>query len=132
MRTLLRLLLGGLVGYLVIALLTTLVLEVLLSGRPVLSSGALVLIAASLGNFLAGITGGGVAGLFDRTRPIRVAMATCVFLAIDTTTITINQVGTEPGWFKVMSGVALMVAAVLGGWLLRRSFPKQRDRPQPS
>ena len=116
----LRWLAAGLVGYLVIALLTTLVLEVWLGGASVLESGPRVFLFATAGVLFSGVIGGVTSGLFARKRALSYAAATLVFLAADTIFITVNQVGDDPAWFKLASGASLMVATLAGGWLLQR------------
>ncbi len=117
-------LVAGCVGYLVIALLTTAVLEGLLGGRPILDSGVGVFLVGSLGSLAAGALGGVASGWFGRLAARMYALAVVPFLALDTAFITARGIGAEPGWFKVLIGVGLMLSAFAGRvWLERRRAP---------
>lgn len=122
----LRFVLAGICGYAVIALLTTLVLENWLGGVDVLTAGGATLVVASTGGVLSGFAGGVVAGLFRRPAGLLHALPVTLFLAIDTTYISVNQIGDSPIWFKLLSGAALAAAALLGGWAVQRWSTKSR------
>jgi hypothetical protein len=115
MMRLLRWLVAGCVGYLVIAVLTTALLEGLLGGRAILASGVGVLLVGSLGSLAAGVLGGMVAGLFDRHAARMHAFSIVPFLTLDTAFITVREIGAEAGWFKVLIGAGPIFSVVAGG-----------------
>ena len=109
---------AGFVGYLVVALLTTLGFEVWLGGADLYGGGPLLQVKGGLVAVVAGLVGGGLAALLGRRRPILHALAPLPFLAVDTVYVLFFFGGTAPLWFDLAASLGLMAATVAGGALL--------------
>jgi MFS family permease len=104
-------------GYLVIALLQTLVLEVALGGAVDPHASIWVLGLATAGTVVSGLIGGFLVARIDRAHPLRhVAGVVCV-LAFDTVFVIANASGADPVWFSLGGALTLMAATALGGWI---------------
>lgn len=127
-RQILKLIAVGLLGYLLIALGQTLVLEVLLKGQTAPDSPAHVLALAALGTVLSGLIGGYLAARLGGAQPLRHNLAVLVFLALDGIFVIVENVGGHPLLYELSGLATLLLATAVGGWLRK----VQRDREGPN
>ncbi|MDX1502688.1 MAG: hypothetical protein R3325_10035 [Thermoanaerobaculia bacterium] len=127
--TVLRWLAAGLVGFLVISLGTTLVLEVWFDGVTFHTSSPTVLVVSGVANFLVGIAGGVVAALLGGRRPLVSAAVIGGWVTLDTINILRSDRFDDPAWFTLLAGVGLVTAALVGGWAVRRHLERRKGDP---
>ena len=109
-------------GYLVIALLQTLVLEVALRGEVAPDSPIPILGLATLGTVLSGLIGGYFAARVGRPHPFRHVLGVVCVLGLDAVYVIAKAVGGHPVWYSLGGALTLMAATGLGGWIgARRS-----------
>ncbi len=120
-RTILRFIGASVVGYLVIALGQTLVLEVGLKGRVGPNSPFPILGLAAFGTIVSGLIGGYLAGWLGGPRPMFQVAGVLVILALDAIYVIVNHVGGHPLWYHLGGAVTLMAATAVGGWVRARS-----------
>ena len=118
--SILKLVAFGLLGYLVIALSQTIVLEVLLGGKLAPDAPPTILAAATLGTIASGLIGGYLAALMGGARPLLQVSLVVVILALDTVFVLVKHVGGNPIWFDLGGALTLMLATAAGGWLRSR------------
>jgi hypothetical protein len=106
------------VGYVVIALGTTLTFEVWLGGIGYYKSSAFVLALATLGALASGFAGGLVAAWLAGRRPFLHAAAILLPIALDTTYVITSGISDDPVWFDLGGGASLVVAALFAGYLM--------------
>lgn len=122
MRTfllILRLIAAGFLGYLVIVLGQTLLLEVLLKGRTAPESPLHILFLAAVGSVASGLIGGYLAARLGGDLPLGHALAVLVFLLLDSTYVIVENVGGHPLWYELSGAATLLAATFAGGWLRR-------------
>ena len=107
-----------LVGYLVIALGTTLAFEVCLGGIGYYTSTTKILALATLGALASGFAGGLTAAWLAGRRPLLHAAAILVPIALDTTYVITSGISDDPVWFDLGGSASLVVAALFAGYLL--------------
>ena len=132
----LKLLAVGLLGYLMIALGQTLVLEVLLKGQTAPESPLHILLLAALGTVASGLLGGYFAARLGGDQPLRHTLSVLVFLSLDGIFVIVKNVGGHPLWYELSGAVTLLLATFVGGWLRRTSeplaaLPPWRSRRRP-
>ena len=115
--SILKLVVFGLIGYLVIAVSQTIVLEVLLRGQLVPDSPPTILAAATLGTIASGLIGGYLTALMGGARPLLQVSFVVVILALDTVFVLVKHVGDNPIWFDLGGALTLMLATAAGGLL---------------
>ena len=113
----LKLIAVGFLGYLLIALGQTLVLEVLLEGRTTPDSPLHILALAALGTVASGLLGGYLAALLGTDRPLRHTLAVLAFLSLDGIFVIFKNVGGHPLWYELSGAATLLLATAVGGWL---------------
>ena len=121
----------ALLGYLAIALGTTLVLEVILGGVTYHESSPLVLVLASFGGIAVGLAGGLLSAWLGRRRPLMHAAGVSALVALDTTSILVSDRFTDPKWFTLVSGLTLIAAVLVGAWLYTRRRGRVSDNSAP-
>ncbi len=130
MSTLLRALrsVGAVVaGYLVIAIGTTLTLEIWLDGVGYHESPPSELALATFGAVLSGLAGGLTAAWVGGRRPLLHAVGVLVPLTIDTTWVVTSGISHDPVWFDLGGGLTLMATAILGGYLVERHRARRQQ-----
>lgn len=128
--SILKLVAIAVLGYLVIALGQTFVLELLLGGQLGLDSPPAILAAATLGTIASGLIGGYLAAWMGGTRPLLHALLVVVILAFDAVFVLVKHVGGNPIWFDLGGALTLMLATASGGWL--RSRNRRHSKPPGS
>ena len=124
LQLVLKLIVVGFLGYLLIALGQTLVLEVLLKGQAAPESPLHVLALAALGTIASGLLGGYLAARLGGDQPFRHTIAVLAFLSLDGIWVIVNNVGGHPLWYELSGAATLLLATAAGGWLRKL----QRDR----
>lgn len=109
-------------GYLVIALGQTLVLELLLGGQLAPDSPPTILIAATLGTIASGMIGGWIVAWMGRARPLLHTSLVVAILAFDAVFVLVQRIGDNPIWFDLGGALTLMLATAAGGWLCSRKL----------
>ena len=120
---------AGLVGFLVISLGTTLVLEVWFHNVTFHGSSTTVLVVSGLANFVVGIAGGVAAAALGGRRPLASAAVIGGFVTLDTIAILRSDHFDDPAWFTLLAGAGLLTAALLGGWLVRLHRDRRNGEP---
>ena len=115
--SILKLVAIGVLGYLVIALSQTFVLEFLLGGRLAPDAPSTVLAAATVGTIVSGLIGGFLVAWMGRTRPLVQTSLVVAILAVDAVFVLVNNIGGNPFWFDLGGALTLMLATAAGGWL---------------
>lgn len=119
-KSLLMGLLGAIVGYVTLALTSTLVQEVWLGGVSYRDSGRLVLVLAGIFTplcaFAGGLAGALVAG---RSRWLAAAIL-CGLISVETTYLYTTQRVDGPLWFEAGAAAALILAVCAATWLSGR------------
>ncbi|HUG52347.1 MAG TPA: hypothetical protein VMR21_02045 [Vicinamibacteria bacterium] len=118
-----RQILAPVVGYAVIAVLTSLLFASLPPFR--VTARWWVLVAGTLGAVIAGLCGGATAALVAVGPRFLLGCAVLVFLVIDTA-VVLSRGGTDPVWFDLGGSVTLMAATVAGAWLAARRRISER------
>ncbi len=119
-----------LTGFVVIALGTTLTLEVWLGGISYAESSLSDLAFATAGACLSGLLGGMVAAFLASRRPVAHAIGLLLPIGIDTSVFLASGERTDPLWFDLAGSLTLMLSAIAGGVLLGRlrgKTPKPRS-----
>jgi len=75
-----------------------------------------------------GILGGMVAGWVAGRSPIRHALGTTLFLAVESTFLIGFKPSQDPRWFDVFGAATLIAATVLGGYLWGRVVRHRHER----
>lgn len=119
--SILKLVAFGVLGYVVIALGQTLVLEGVLGGQLAPDSAPTILAVATLGTIASGLVGGYLAALLGGARPWLQTSPVLVILALDTVFVVVNRVGGNPIGFDLGGALTLMLATAAGCWLRSRS-----------
>ncbi len=127
--TALRCLGAGLVGFLVISLGTTLVLEVWFHKVTFHGSSTTVLVVSGLANLVVGIAGGVAAAALGGRWPLASAAVIGGFVTLDTIAILRSDRFDDPAWFTLLAGAGLLTAALLGGWLVRLYRHRRNGEP---
>lgn len=123
----------GLLGYLVIALGQTLVLELLLEGQVASNSPPTILAVAGLGTVASGLIGGYLSARLGRGWPLLHTAAVVAFLAIDAIFVVVKNADGNPLRFDLAGALTLMLATAAGGWLCgRRRWRSGPPAPVPS
>ena len=106
-------------GYAVIAVGTTISFH--LAGGINLRSPLPNFVLGSMGICASGLLGGITAGFVGGRKPVWHATSVLIFLLVDSVTVLFirKRPRLDPIWFGIMSATGLMVATILGGWLLR-------------
>lgn len=104
-------------GYLLIAALQTLVLEIALGGDIGPGSPVLILGLAMAGTVMSGLIGGYVAAWLGGARPLLHVVGILAALALDAIYVLAKDVGGHPVWFSLGGALALLAATAVGGWI---------------
>jgi len=121
----------GVLGYLLIALGQTLLLELLLGGQLAPNAAPTILVAATLGTVASGLTGGYLSARMGGERPLLHTSAVLALLSLDAVFVVFNNVAGNPIWFDLSGALTLMLATAAGGWLRsRRSEQSRTPRPR--
>ncbi len=119
--SILKLVAIGALGYLVIALGQTFVLELMLGGQLAPESPPMILAAATLGTIASGLIDGFLAAWMGGARPLLQTLLVVVILAFDAVFVLVKHVGGNPIWFDLGGALTLMFATAAGGWLGSRN-----------
>lgn len=114
-----RLVAAGLLGYGLIAVLTSAGFNGWLGGVELYRGGPLLQAQGTLVALVAGLAGGALAGLIGRPRPLLHALAVLPLLIADTTYVLFFFAGTAPWWFDLAGSLVLMGSTMAGGALVR-------------
>jgi len=104
-------------GYLLIAALQTLVLEIALGGDVGPGSPILTLVLAMAGTVVSGLIGGYVAAWLGGSRPLLHVAGILAALALDAIYVMAKDVGGHPVWFSLGGAFALIATTAVGGWI---------------
>ena len=115
-------------GYVVTALLSTLVQELWLGGVSYQNSARSVLILAAIFTPLCGVAGGIATSLIFRTAWFACGLALCAVIAIETTYLYVTHRVDGPLWFEAGAAIALGAAVMLGSWVGRNWLSKSSGR----
>ena len=107
------------VGYVVLALTSTLVQEVWLGGVSFQNSPTRVLVLAALFTPLCGVVAGVVAALIGRQAAMASAITIGVLILAETTYLYSTGKVDGPLWFEAGAGLTLAAAVLLGAWIGR-------------
>ena len=107
-------------GYAVVAGLSTLVQETWLHGVSYRHSAFGVLLLAGIATPITGIPAGFLAGYIGRRAPITHGFVLFALIAAETTYLFLTHRVDGPLWFEAGAGAALGGACVLGSWLAQR------------
>lgn len=110
-----RLVAAGILGYLLVAALTTAGFNGWLAGADLYRGGPVLQAKGTLVALVAGVAGGTLAGLIGRRRPLVHALAVLPLLIADTVYVLFFFGGTAPFWFDLAGSLVLMAATVAGG-----------------
>ena len=116
-------------GFLVISLGTTLVLEAWFHDVTFHGSSTTVLVVSGLANFVVGIAGGLAAAALGGRWPLASAAVIGGFVTVDTVAILRSDRFDDPAWFTLLAGAGLLTAALLGGWLVRLYRERRNGEP---
>ena len=122
-----RMTLFAFLGYLLIAILQTLFLEVLLDGQVAPEASIGILMAGLAGTVVSGIVGGYAAAWMGGKRPWLQCSVVLVPLFLDTLFVIGQMDGGHPLWFNLGGSATLMAATVGGGWLRARTMARSAD-----
>jgi hypothetical protein len=122
-----RLLLVALLGYLLIALLQALFLELLLGGRVAPHAAWTIQFCGIAGTVISGLTGGWIVARLGGERPWLHVAVVLVPLFLDTVFVISKNAEDHPLWFNLAGSVTLMIATLAGCWLRVRA--KSAPRP---
>lgn len=115
----LRIVSASVLGYGVIALLTTLGFVNWLDNANLQDGGWLLKAKGMLVALVAGLTGGAVGAVIGGPRPVLHAVAVVPLLVVDTAYVLCCFPRTGPVWFDLAGALGLMAATVGGGFLVR-------------
>jgi hypothetical protein len=116
------------VGYYVLAYLSTVVQEYWLGGVTYLKSSRTDLILAGIFTPPSGIPGGFVAGWIGRRAPLVHGLVLSTIIGIETTYLYRKHVVDGPLWFEAGAGIALAGCVMLGSWCARYWLLRGRAR----
>ena len=119
-RTIAMTVLGTIVGYLVVALASTLVQEVWLGGVSYRNSARTVLILAGVFTPLCAFLGGLVSALIAARARWLAALLLSALIATETTYLYVTGRVDGPLWFEAGAGGALIVAVFAATWMCGR------------
>jgi branched-subunit amino acid transport protein len=105
---------GGLLGYVVIALLTTLFFEAVMGGIGFTKSSGPELLLAGFFAVVAGLAGGVFARWIGGSPWLVCAGFALLFLTIDTVYVLTSGISSDPLWFDLAASLTLMAATVAG------------------
>lgn len=108
------------IGYAVIAVLTSAGFHAILGGHEFYGSTPLQLLAGTLLAIFSGLIGGVVAGFIGPMRGVFNAALVLVLLTVDTTYVLFFWKSTAPIWFDAIGSGTLMLFTLLGGLLTER------------
>ena len=108
------------VGYGVLAWLSTAVQEWWLGGVTYHHSSTRTLILAGIFTPATGLFGGFVAGWIGRRAPLVHGLILGSLIGIETTYLYAKHIVDGPLWFEAGAGAALAAAVVVGSWVARR------------
>lgn len=130
LRTLLRLVAAGVLGYAVIALLTTLGFVHWLDDADLYRGDWLLKSQGGLVALVSGLCGGAVAALIGGRRPWLHTLAVLPLLAVDTIYVLFFFARPDPAplWFELVSSLGLFAATLAGGWLVAALRGKREGR----
>lgn len=109
----------ALAGYLVIALLQALFLELLLAGQVEPGASWGILTAGVVGTMISGLVGGSLIAMVGRERPTVYIGPVLIVLALDTIYVLTNAPRQHLA-FNLAGALTLMGATVFGGWVAAR------------
>lgn len=113
---------SAVVGYAVLALLSTLVQEVWLGGLSYWRSSVSDLWLGGIFTTLSGAVAGFVVALIARRMTPIATTALCMGIAVETTYLFVRRIVDGPLWFEAAAGAALIVAVLLGTTFGRRAI----------
>ena len=119
-RTTARAILAVAAGYVVIALLSTLVQEIWLGGVSYQHSSQRVLVLAGIFTPLTAVAGGLATAWLSPRAPLRSGLALCALIVAETTYLYVTGRVDGPLWFEAGAAASLVVAVLLGCALARR------------
>jgi len=108
---------AALVGYVVLALASTLVQGVWLGGVTYHASSVRVLTLAAIFTPACGLLAGWVAAKIGGRSGMAAAIGIAILVALETTYLYITRRVDGPLWFEAGAGVALAAAVLMGAWL---------------
>ena len=114
------------IGYYVLAYLSTVVQEYWLGGVTYLKSSRTDLILAGIFTPLSGGPGGFVAGFIGRRAPLVHGLALASIIGIETGYLYVKRVVDGPLWFEGGAGLALASCVMLGAWGARHLLLTRR------
>jgi hypothetical protein len=114
----LRWIIAGILGYLLIALLTTLGFVTWLENADLYLGDGWLKAKALLVTVVSGLAGGMLAGALGGPRPMLHALAVLPLLCIDTAYVLFALPRTAPLWFELLGALGLMAATAAGGALV--------------
>ena len=106
-----------LVGYIVLALASTLVQEVWLGGVSYHRSSTRVLVLAGIFTPVCGLLAGWVVAKIGQRAATRAALVLALLIALETAYLFVTGRVDGPLWFEAGAGAALAAAVLLGAWL---------------
>lgn len=112
-----------LVGYIVLALASTLVQEVWLGGVSYHRSSTRVLVLAGIFTPVCGLLAGWVVSKIGQRAATRAALVLALLIALETAYLFVTGRVDGPLWFEAGAGVALAAAVLLGAWLWAPRHP---------
>ena len=121
MKATIRLLVVAFVGYLVIALLQTLFLELILDGQVAPEASIGIQVGGLAGTVVSGVVGGFLAARLGGKRPWLHCIFVLVPLLLDTIYVLTESNAGHPLWFNLAGSMTLMAATAFGGWLRVRT-----------
>jgi cation transport ATPase len=101
-------------GYVVIALLSTLVQEIWLGGVSYQHSSRRVLVLAGIFTPLTAVAGGLATTWLSPRAPLRSCLALCGLIVAETTYLYVTGRVDGPLWFEAAAAASLVVAVLLG------------------
>jgi hypothetical protein len=120
---------SAIVGYVVLALLSTLVQELWLGGVSYWQSSLSDLWLGGTFTTLSGVVAGFVVSLVARRMTLLAAITLCVGIAVETTYLFARRIVDGPLWFEAGAGAALILAVLSGATLGRHA---NRTEPKPT
>jgi MFS family permease len=120
-RLVLRVLLSGAGGYLLIALSQTLVLEILLGGRVSPEAAWTIQLAGIVGTVASGLLGGYVVARLGDPRSWLHTAPVLAVLLLDTVFVVTRDGAGNPLWFDLAGSATLMGATAAGCWIHART-----------
>ena len=119
-RTTARAILAAAAGYVVIALLSTLVQEIWLGGVSYQHSSKRVLVLAGIFTPLTAVAGGLTSAWLSPRAPLLSCLALCGLIVAESTYLYVTGRVDGPLWFEAGAASSLVVAVLLGCALVHR------------